>query len=267
MAETLNITTLGGLIVKIGEAPASSFVSRKAEALLVYLACNRRSHPRELLFNLLWDDLPQERAMGNLRTILSNLQQQLGPYLVVNRTSVALNPESAWWLDVAEIENAIAESKRIEARDGSLSAAVVESLEKAMVLYRGDFLAGFQVRNCREFEGWMSLQQERLRGLATSTLHKLIDYCLDHLAHDAGISHASQLLSLDSYDESAHRKMMLLLTRADRRSAALAQFESCRSILRDKLDIEPEEETVALYQAIQDGKVSVVPAKLMTSAP
>jgi len=68
----LSIETLGGLRVILGGAPAPGFISRKVDALLVFLACMRREHPREMLGELLWDDLSQERTMGNLRTALSD---------------------------------------------------------------------------------------------------------------------------------------------------------------------------------------------------
>jgi len=267
VGKALQITTLGGLAVKIGETPVAGFLSRKVEALLVYLACDRRPHPRELLLTLLWDDLPQERALSNLRTLLSNLQKQVGPYLVVDRKTIGLNLESAWWLDVVAVENAIVETEHLEHRDGRLSDSTARALEEAMRLYRGDFLAGFHVRNCREFEGWMLLQQERLRGLAISALHKLIDHALYRPAYEAGIAQASQLLSIDQYDENAHRKLMRLLAQSGRRSAALAQFETCRTILREALDVEPDEETVALFQDIQLGKASMDSVKATNAVP
>jgi len=93
MNDTLEITTLGGLEVRIGGEPVSGFYSRKVEALLVYLACTRRPQSRDVLADLLWDDLSQSRAMGNLRVVLHSLRQQLGPYVEISRTTVALKSE------------------------------------------------------------------------------------------------------------------------------------------------------------------------------
>ena len=45
----LRIETLGGLRVTVNGAPIPGFISRKVDALLVYLACTRREHPRETL--------------------------------------------------------------------------------------------------------------------------------------------------------------------------------------------------------------------------
>ena len=45
----LTITTLGGLAIHSGDEPVSDLASRKAEALLVYLAASGRPQARELL--------------------------------------------------------------------------------------------------------------------------------------------------------------------------------------------------------------------------
>src|SRR5258706_11819599 len=114
--DLLEISTLGGLAIQIGERPVNGFVSRKVAALLVYLAFDRRMHRRELLLDVFWDDLPQDRSMSNLRTILSNLQQQVGPYIVVTRQTVGMNLDSRWRLDAKELENAVQEAKQLELR-------------------------------------------------------------------------------------------------------------------------------------------------------
>ena len=46
-------------------------------------------------------------------------------------------------------------------------------LQAAVALYRGDFLAGFVVRNAADFDRWVYNTQERLRGLAVHVLTTL----------------------------------------------------------------------------------------------
>jgi DNA-binding SARP family transcriptional activator len=92
MDDTLEITTLGGLDIRVGGEPVTGFYSRKVEALLIYLACADRPQPRDVLADLLWDETTQSRAMGNLRVVLHNLREKLGPYVDITRTTVALNP-------------------------------------------------------------------------------------------------------------------------------------------------------------------------------
>ena len=102
--DSLKIFTLGGLSIQRGAIPLSGFASRKVEALLVYLACTKYPQPREVLADLLWDERSQDRAMGNLRVVLTSLRKQLAPYVTITRDSVELNPEAKSWLDAAEME-------------------------------------------------------------------------------------------------------------------------------------------------------------------
>src|SRR4051794_3134281 len=101
---SLEIYTLGGLLIKQDGEPLSRFPTRKAEALLVYVACDPRPHSRELLAELFWEGRSQGQSLANLRPILASLRDQLGTYLTITRQAVALNPTTAWTLDVASLE-------------------------------------------------------------------------------------------------------------------------------------------------------------------
>jgi predicted ATPase len=50
--------------------------------------------------------------------------------------------------------------------------------------------------------------------------------------------------------------MMLLLAQSGQRSAALAQYGTCRQVLADELGVEPGRETTALYEAILAGEIA-----------
>ena len=76
MNDPLEIITLGGLDIRVGGEPITGFESRKVEALLVYLACNARPQSRDVLADLLWDNLSQTRAMANLRGALYDLRMR-----------------------------------------------------------------------------------------------------------------------------------------------------------------------------------------------
>jgi len=62
MGDLLCIHTFGGLALEHNGRPITGFHSRKVEALLVYLACTGRPHPREVLAELRW---PQRGASGS----------------------------------------------------------------------------------------------------------------------------------------------------------------------------------------------------------
>lgn len=51
--------------------PLKKFRSRKAIALIVYMACTQTEHKREQLADLLWDASSTKRSLSNLRTVLA----------------------------------------------------------------------------------------------------------------------------------------------------------------------------------------------------
>ncbi len=127
-------------------------------------------------------------------------------------------------------------------------------MQQAIILYQGDFLAGFYVRDAPEFEEWMLAQRARYRELALHTLHTLAEHHLSRGEYGRAIDCATRLLALDAWREEAHRQLMLAQLRSGQRSAALAQYKVCRQLLSDELGVEPSPETTALFERIRDAR-------------
>lgn len=259
MNKALEVYTLGAMAIRRDNTPVTGFISRKVEALFVYLLCERREHPREVLAEFFWDNLPQARSMANLRMALSSLQQQLAPYVISTRQAIVINPESELWTDVAALVEALDNAEQIWTRNGSLPRSGAVKLETALGLYQGDFLAGFHIRDSRGFEDWKLMQQEHLRGRVMAALDRVVQHHLDSGEYSEGIEQGNRLLQLDPLREEAHRQMMCLHVGAGHRSVAVAQYETCRRLLRKELDVEPDAETVALYQQLVQGTLEIVP--------
>ena len=247
----LTISLLGGVRILLDGTAVSNFPSRKADALLAYLACNPRAHPREKLATLFWPDNDQTRALANLSVILSSLRKQLDDYVLADRHTIAFNTERVVDLDVVAFEQAIEAAQRRQS--SKISRTVAAQLDTAVSRYKGDFLAGFSLRNVPEFEAWVLLEQERLRQMMLDALADLVTFHQQRGQFADGIQHAQRLLALDPLQEQAHRQLMLLYALDNQRPAALAQYEQCFAILDEELGVEPDEETTALYEELQAG--------------
>ena len=66
---------------------------------------------------------------------------------------------------------------------------------------------------------------------------------------------AWRTVDLAPWQEESHRRLMRLLALSGQRSAALTQFETCRSVLKRELGVEPAAETTRLYEQIRDGVI------------
>ncbi len=246
MAKQLEISLLGGVNLNLNGRPLEKVTSQKAIALFIYLACNRRPIPRDVLAELFYGHLPQSRARANLRVLLSRLRP-LNDYLLISRQSVSFNFESNYRLDTAELGTQLAAIGQPE----TLSPDAAARLESALALHKGDFLAGFHLPDALGFEEWAVVEQERLHRLTVEAMTTLLDFYLESDQYARGIELASRLLQLDSWNEKAHRQMMTLLARSGQRSAALAHYARCKQILAQELGAEPAAETKALFQRIQ----------------
>lgn len=258
MKKHLAIRLFGAPSIEMDGNLVTGLGTRKAEALLIYLVCQKRPFSRELLADLLWDDRPQDQALANLRSLLSGLNKQFKPFLNVSRHTVAFNHDSDYWLDVAEFSEWL--QVAADSPDSPLPA-----LEKAANLYRGDFLEGFNLREARTFEEWSLLERERLRRLGEQALQELVRYHLAAGSYAAGNQFADQLLKLNNLGERANRYKMLLLARSGWRNVALQQYERYRDLLAEELGVEPAAETTAVYHRIQSAQTTL-PHNLPPSA-
>ncbi len=74
----LKLTVLGGFQAQLEPGRALVLPTKKAQALLAYLALPPgRAHPREKLATLLWGDMADAQARGNLRHALSRIRKAL----------------------------------------------------------------------------------------------------------------------------------------------------------------------------------------------
>jgi DNA-binding SARP family transcriptional activator len=236
----LNLRVLGGFEARLGPGSVLVLPTRKTQALLTYLALPPgHAHPREKLAALLWGDMPDAQALGNLRQALTRIRRAL-PHpvlraLVLDGKSVALD-SSLIEVDVARFENLVADGKP-------------DSLERAAVLYRGDLLAGLTLAE-RSFDDWLTSERERLHELALQGLGRLLAHQRELRSAEAAIQTGLRLLALDPLQEPVHRVVMWLYVELGRRPAALRQYQRCVSVLHRELAAEPELETRRLYQEI-----------------
>jgi DNA-binding SARP family transcriptional activator len=254
MGDELRLELLGGLRASRGGVPLADLRSRKAQALLAYLAVTGRPHPREALAGLLWGSSPEAFARTSLRQALANLRRLVGDHLETTHAAAGLRPEGVW-TDAAALEALLAESAPAAAT-GATGEADLDRLRAAVALYGGDFLAGLGVPDAPAFDEWAAVERERLRQAAVGALRRLAAAHAARGAPDEAGAALRRALALEPWLEEAHRELMAVLAGAGRRSEALAQYAACRRVLAEELGVEPAAETTALYERIRAGPVA-----------
>lgn len=214
--------------------------TRKAIALLAYLALSGRPQSRDHLSALLWPDADQARARSALRRTLSALNAALGSVgLRIERESLTFTGADVWVDVVAFREAALTDEP--------------SAWKIAADLYAGEFLSGFVVRDSPEFDEWQLSAADELRGELASTLRRLVEHSADP-DPAAAIVYAKRWVDLDPLHEAAHRMLMQLYADGGDRTAALRQYRSCVAVLERDLGVEPLDETTELYESIRESR-------------
>ena len=239
---SLRFRLLGEPYIEVDQEPLTGFVSTKAQALLIFLVMSPGRHSRNRLANLLWSEFSDDQARNNLRTALSNLRGLVGPHLSIERDAIAYKRDIPYWLDVDVVR---------ETFGSKLDKKVISQIGEATALYRGDLLDGFRVRNAPAYDDWVLDQRESLHGLVLRGLSQTADRCITEGEYEAGLAVTRRLLTLEPWSEHSHRQQLLLLAYTNQRSAAMTQYETCRSILREEFGVEPLPETTALFEKIK----------------
>jgi len=243
--------------------------TRKAIALVAYLAITRRRHARDSLAGLLWPEYNQTRARAALRRTLSSLGvARAEGWLVADREGVDLVRDEVW-VDVNRFHELLAECQTHGHPLSDVCPECLSPLSEAVALYRDDFLAGFALRDSAAFDDWQFFQGEELRRELAGALERLSFGHGARAEWEQAITHARRWLALDPLHEPAHRWLMQLYAWAGQRAAALRQYRECVRVLEGELGVSPLEETTQIYEAIQENSLPAPPvlAQERPSAP
>lgn len=223
----------------------------KVRALLAYLAMAER-HPveRDVLLELLWPEMEHDAALRNLNTTVYNLRRSLEPALERGANSRYIFQEAGhyWlggdgphWLDLKAFKVGIRRA-RIEPD----TRRAIATYEKALDLYRGDYLADLV-----ETGVYSPGEQERYREWYLSALEEAGQlYELEGHPNEAKNAYL-KALSDAPWRETACQRLMRLLIRGGKQAEARHHCHRLRQALVDDLGLTPSRETQLLCQELQ----------------
>lgn len=254
----LSISLLGSFQVNLHGTAITQFGYDKVRALLAYIAVHaNRPLRREQLETLLWQDQPPSVAHHNLSQALLKLRRALddpaarSTFLDAHRGVLTFHLTDADALDARTLANLLDTCEQHPHPELSDCAECIARLQRAVELYRGDFLEGLLIGDSAAFEDWVILNREHFRRRVHAALEQLTRHFAARGKYDRAEAFARRQLDLEPYLEETHRALMACLARSGKPSAALAQYENCRRLLARELGVEPTAETRALYERIR----------------
>lgn len=249
------LTLLGYPKVEV-DARAIHPSRRKAIALLAYLAVTGKSHSRETLANLLWPGYPSTTALAHLRRILHAIRSDLGAQcLILDRVRIALALTQDVWCDVSHLRHLRAtHTAECRHEPHENCATCLDRLHTIVELYHNDFLAGFSLKDCPEFELWQSVEGEILRQEMASIFERIA--IAEEKANRLGLAIRSweRLLQLIPLHDYAQQSLMRLYTQRGQRDTALRLYHTYCHQLKQELDALPALPLQQLYEQIRTGQ-------------
>src|SRR5215208_6933594 len=236
----IELRTLGALELTSADSRAvgSVLAQPRRAALLCYLALAspRGFHRRDTLFALFWPEYDAEQARHALRQSVYFLRRALGAKTIVSRgdDELALSPDHIR-CDVWAFETAVDQGRAAE----------------ALALYPGELLAGFHISAAPDFERWLDEERSRLRQLAGGAGWALAA-ARERDGDAAGAAQAARrAVALSPTDETALRRLLLLLERLGDRPGAVREYEAFVWRLEREHELQPSAETQAVLARIR----------------
>jgi DNA-binding SARP family transcriptional activator len=228
----LEVRLAGGLRLRTRGAALSPPTSRRARAVLAYLALHPGAHTRAQLAARFWPDVLDDSARTSLRAALTELRRALGPaadHVVAGRETVALDGDGLS-VDVREFEAALAR--------GDPAAAIEACGAPILDDFDDDWAHEARAEHARRLA-------EALEQLAAATREPAESVRL-----------TERQVALDRLDEAANRRLIERLAEAGDRTGALAAGERFAERLRQALGIAPSRETRALLDGLRRAPVT-----------
>ncbi len=197
--------------------------SKKARALLGYLATTGREHRRQQLTDLFWDVADDPR--GGLRWCLSKLRGLVDEpgraRLIADRETVRLD------LDDVEVD-----VHRLRAAKAELETLDLETVVKLAELFLGDLLEGLELPDFEKYQAWLTAARGDYRQLRIRVLSEAARRLVDE--PERALPFARDLTVLEPSDVSQWTRLLELLERTGRRREAEQQIEVGRRALAER---------------------------------
>jgi DNA-binding SARP family transcriptional activator len=207
-------------------------LSLPGQRLLAFLALQARPVVREYVAGSLWSDCDHDKAFASLRTALWRVRRP-GYELVevdLNRLRVAATVA----VDLVEVDE---RARRILDRTASLDGG-----DGTLGGLAYDLLVDW-------YDEWVLAERERFRQLRVHALESLSEQLRDAGRFAEAIEAALAAVEAEPLRESAQRAVMLVHLAEGNVAQAVRQYETFRTLLRDKLDLEPSSQLAELVSA------------------
>jgi DNA-binding SARP family transcriptional activator len=243
----LHFSLLGSPDIYFGEDCITEEFSSKSLALVFYLIMNNnKCFTRDFLGNLLWPGSSRKATYSNLRYNLwkiNNIFEKYYELPVINSKN-----------DRIAFCDGVKYSLDIESLRKLLNHKVIVSVKKVNMMYTGDFLEGFYLKKCLDYNDWIFYERESIQRLYYEILEDLLKkYKEKNLFYDC-IDILKTMLKINPFNEYLYQDIIELFLKKGDKTDALNYYNKCVNTLRENLNISPKKSTRELIDRIKNSR-------------
>jgi YVTN family beta-propeller protein len=235
---------------------------RQGRLVFAYLVTEQgRAVPRDELADVLWGVTPParwEKALGviasKLRVLLSECGVDGAKALTSAFGCYRLELPEESWVDLVAAARAADAAETARAAGRAVDAKA--QARQAALIARLSLLPG-------EDGAWVEAKRRELADVHLRALECLAEVCLDSGEPSEAARWAHELIELEPFRESGHRRLMQAHVAAGNSAEALRAYERCRRLLADELGAYPSPETESIYRDL----LNASPASRLATAP
>jgi len=245
----IQIFTLGqfGMVIDGKPFKFSRKAQKKPLEMLKVLTSFREGQEisKAQLSDILWPEADGDKAEQAFYITLHRLRQLLGHDKAIGLREGKLTLDLRYcWVDSMAFERILKRSEDYAEKEDRNS--VIQSLEMAVALYKGPFLAG------DADEPWTISYSERLRNKFLRAIGKLGSYLEEEGELNRAVECFNRAIEVDEMAEMFYQRLMICLKKLGRRTEALSAYQHLKKTLAAKLELEPTQQTEAIKESLFD---------------
>ncbi len=248
----INIYTFGNFEVFIGPYKITSTDWKRPSVrdLFKFFVVNKNKLlPRDYIMESIWPGENPEKSHGKLRVYISLLRDVIEPWLLKDdKPSIIVYADGKYGLYIDEVtldtvvfENLIKEATRTVDR----KEAVVK-LERAVELYRGDFLED------DIYSDFVYIERERLRNLYFQAVQMLVKFYSESGERGKMKVLLDKAFFVDPTNDNIVKSYINLLLESGERANAVKVFKLYERTLKKRYDIEPSPDIKSLLNNLKE---------------
>ena len=252
----LRVHCLGSFRIMRGQTPVrdAQWKSPRARTFIKLLAAqDGQTLSRDIALEQLWPDGDPDDLRQAFNSMLHRARKVLEPENVLGEAGSCIQQKDGIimlnkhlvWTDVGQFLLHLDAAGRM--RSGRNTGAQMDEYEKAIDLYKGDFLPDDL------YSDWAAPMRERLRVRYVRSLEDAAAIAESSGDRDRALRFYEKMFSNDPCSEKACCWLMARYQSDARRSEAIRTYERCERALSRDLDLEPEARTKKLYRSIIGG--------------